>query len=138
MSCQETSARIIVGSVLLQVNTLLLFSLVIQPFRHWNMVTGWRRARSPTAGWKRRGSPSEKQRELLSPSSSWTSTPGGALGPPTSWLSCMRCSFMLQDGGRKRWNICAAKATKAAYWNLILRQVNLPWSWWHTKCLGRK
>ena len=32
MSCQETPTRIIVGPVLLQVNTLLLFSLVIWPF----------------------------------------------------------------------------------------------------------
>ena len=32
MSCQETPTRIIVGPVLLQVNTLLLFSLIIQPF----------------------------------------------------------------------------------------------------------
>ena len=32
MSCQETPTRIIIGSVLLQVNILLLFSLVIWPF----------------------------------------------------------------------------------------------------------
>ena len=32
MSCQETPMRTIVESVLLQVNTLLLFSLVIWPF----------------------------------------------------------------------------------------------------------
>ena len=29
------------------------------------------------------------------------STPSGAWEPPTSQLSCMRCSFMLQDGGQK-------------------------------------
>ena len=55
--------------------------------------------------------------------------PNGALDPPTGQLSCMRCSFMLQDGGRKRQNVCATEATKAASWNLIPRQINLPWSW---------
>ena len=64
MSCQETPTRTIVGSVLLQVHTLLLFSLFIQPFWCWNMVTGWRRARSPAAGQRRRSSPSEKQRVI--------------------------------------------------------------------------
>ena len=73
------------------------------------------------------GFPSGKQKGLLNLNSSWMSTPGGALGPLTGWLSYMKCSFM--QGGRKRQNICAAKATKAAYQNLILRWVNLPWSW---------
>ena len=32
------------------------------------------------------------------------------------------------EWGGKRWNICATKVTKATYQNLILRQINLPWS----------
>ena len=54
--------------------------------------------------------------------------PQWGLGTPTSQLSCMRCSFMLQDGGGKRQNICATEATKAAYWNLVPRWINPPWS----------
>ena len=50
------------------------------------------------------------------------------LGTPTGQLSCMRCFFMLQDGGRRRWNVCATGATEAAYQNLIPRWINLPWS----------
>ena len=54
--------------------------------------------------------------------------PQWGLGPPTRWLSCMRCFFTLQDRGRKRQDVCAAGAIKAVYWNLIPRQINLPWS----------
>ena len=43
------------------------------------------------------------------------STPGGSLGLPTGQLSCMRCSFMLWNEGRKRWNICATEVAKVTY-----------------------
>ena len=127
--CQETLTRIIIGSVLLQVNTLLLFSpsyLALLMLEYGNRIE---KSQVTCHRAEEEGSPSEKQRELLSPNSSWTSTPDGALEPPTSQLSCMRCSFTLQDGGRKRQNICAAEAAKAASQNLILRWINLPWSW---------
>ena len=40
----------------------------------------------------------------------------------------MKCSFMLQGKGRKRQNICAAKAAGAVYPNLNPRQTYLPWN----------
>ena len=54
--------------------------------------------------------------------------PQWELGTPPRQLYCMRCSFMLQNEGRERQNVCAAEVAKAAYQNPIPRQINLPWS----------
>ena len=45
---------------------------------------------------------------------------------------------MLWNEDGKRWNVCAAKVAKATSQNPILRQINLPWSWWGIECLDRK
>ena len=54
--------------------------------------------------------------------------PWWGLGTPHWSVILHEISFMLQDRGRKRQNICATEAAKAAYWNLIPRQINPPWS----------
>ena len=54
----------------------------------------------------------------------------GNSGLPTGQSSFTKCSFMLQNEDGKRQNVCAAKVTKAASQNPILRQINPPWSWW--------
>ena len=45
---------------------------------------------------------------------------------------------MPQNEDGKRQNVCAAEVAKAASWNPIPRQINLPWSWWGIECLDRK
>ena len=52
--------------------------------------------------------------------------PGGNSGLPNGQLSCMRCSFMLQNEGGKKQNVCATEVAKAAYQNPIPRWINLP------------
>ena len=54
--------------------------------------------------------------------------PRWGLGTPTSQWCCMKCSFMPQGEGRKRWNTCSAEAAGAVYPNLNLGWTNLPWN----------
>ena len=60
------------------------------------------------------------------------------MGLPTGQSSFTKCSFMPWNEDGKRQNICAAEVTKAASLNPILRQINLPWSWWGIEHLDRK
>ena len=64
--------------------------------------------------------------------------PQWGLGTPHQLVILHEMFLHAAGWGRKRQNICATKAIKAAYWNLIPRWVKLPWSWWGTKHLGRK
>ena len=94
-----------------------------------NMETEWRRAGSPTTGQKRRGFPSGKQKRVVESELFLDEYPWWGLGTPHQMvILCLKCSFMLQDGGRKTQNVCATEACKAAYQNLIPRWINPPWS----------
>ena len=63
--------------------------------------------------------------------------PRWGLGTPHQWC-CIKCSFMPQGKGRKRQNICAAKAPRAVYPNLNQGQTYLPWNLWVTEHLGER
>ena len=127
LSCWETPMRII-GSVLLRVNTYLLFSPVIQPSLMLEYGDRMEKTWVAHCRVEEEGFCFREAERVIESKLFLDEYPRWGLGTPTSWLFCMRCSFMLLEGGRKRQNVCAAEAAKAASQNLIPRWINLPWS----------